>query len=90
MFGEVGIQRRPVSRHAMARFQPRMGITERRGRAAHQPLELPMREEYGGCKSWVELATAVSTERAQPVLMEREFSAKLERFRAALEPAAVI
>ena len=55
-----------------------------------KPMELPMRDEYGGCRSWVELETAVSTERAQPVLTVREFTAKLERFRAALEPAAVM
>lgn len=54
------------------------------------PVELPMRAEYGGCKSWVDLDVTVSPERAQPVLTEREFQGKLERFRAALEPAAVM
>ena len=52
-----------------------------------QPVELPMRAEYGGCKSWIDLDTIVSTEGAQPVLAEREFEAKLQAFRAALERA---
>lgn len=54
------------------------------------PIELPMRDEYGGCKSWVELDKAISTDDAQPVLTDREFTGKFDRFRAALEPAAVM
>jgi hypothetical protein len=54
------------------------------------PVELPMRAGYAGCKSWVELDTIISTEGAQPVLTDHEFAAKVERFRAALEPAAVM
>ncbi len=49
------------------------------------PVELPMRTDYGGCKSWVELDTIVSTEDAQPVLTAREFNDKLQSFHAALE-----
>ena len=49
------------------------------------PVELPMRTEYGGCKSWVELEVPVSVEGAQPVLTEREFAEKLARFHAAIE-----
>ena len=55
-----------------------------------KPLDLPIRAEYGGCKSWVELDSVISTDGAQSVLTEREFNAKLECFRAALEPAAVM
>lgn len=55
-----------------------------------KPVEVPMRDEYGGCKSWVELDSVISTTDAQPVLTDREFGAKLERFRAALEPATVM
>jgi len=55
-----------------------------------KPVELPMRADYGGCKSWVELDAIISTEGAQPVLTDGEFKAKLERFRAALEPATVM
>ena len=55
-----------------------------------KPVELPVRAEYGGCKSWVELDTLISMEDAQPVLTESEFAVKLGRFRTALEPAAVM
>src|SRR5205085_8376744 len=55
-----------------------------------RPAELPLRAEYGGCKSWIELDTIIATDGAQPVLTKGEFNAKLERFRAALEPAPVL
>jgi hypothetical protein len=54
------------------------------------PFELPMRADYGGCKSWVDLDAVISTDGAQPMLLDGEFNAKLERFRAALEPAPVL
>jgi hypothetical protein len=53
------------------------------------PLEFPMRAEYGGCKSWVELDEIVNTDAVQPVLTDREFGEKLQRFHGALEPAGV-
>lgn len=52
-------------------------------------VELPMLPDYGGCKSWIELATDIPTVGAHPVLDEKEFGRKLGQFRAALEPAAV-
>lgn len=53
------------------------------------PVELPMRTEYGGCKSWVELDRIISTDGAQPVLAKREFEEKLQRFHGALSPAVL-
>jgi hypothetical protein len=53
------------------------------------PVELPMAPHYGGCKSWVELDTTISRDGAQPVLTDREFSTKFERFEQALAPAEV-
>jgi hypothetical protein len=55
-----------------------------------RPIEVALRPEYGGCKSWIELDEPVATDGAPPVLTEREFNGKLERFRAALEPAPVL
>lgn len=52
-----------------------------------RPIELPMRAEYGGCKSWVELDAVVDIDGAEPVLTEREFGERLQRFHEALEPA---
>lgn len=54
------------------------------------PVELPMRADYGGCKSWVDFDTSISTDGAQPVLTDSEFNAKLDRFRSALETAPVL
>jgi hypothetical protein len=53
-----------------------------------KPVELPMRPEYGGCKTWIELERALSTEGAQPVLGDEAFSKKLARFRSAIDGAA--
>ncbi len=36
-------------------------------------VELPYREGYGGCKSWIELEDAVSVEGARPALSDAEF-----------------
>ena len=52
-------------------------------------IVLPMRSEYGGCKSWAELDSVVPTGAAQQVLTDSEFESKLQHFRAALEPAVV-
>jgi hypothetical protein len=45
-----------------------------------ETVELPYREEYGGCKSWIELGEAVSVEGARPAL-------STERFEALVAPA---
>jgi hypothetical protein len=36
-------------------------------------VELPYRESYGGCKSWIELEKSVSVEGARPALSEEAF-----------------
>jgi len=38
-----------------------------------ETVELPYREGYGGCKSWIELEDAVSVEGARPALSDGEF-----------------
>ena len=55
-----------------------------------RPVDLLLRPEYAGCKSWVELDTILSVEGAQPVLTDHEFAGRLERFRAALEHAPIL
>jgi hypothetical protein len=52
------------------------------------PVELPMHESYGGCKSWIELAEDISTVDAHAVLDDAAFTAQLLRFHKALEPVA--
>jgi hypothetical protein len=55
-----------------------------------ETAELPMRESYGGCKSWIELEREVAAKDARPVLSDDIFARKLESYRAALllAPAA--
>lgn len=38
-----------------------------------ETVELPYREGYGGCKSWIELEDSVSVEGARPALSDVEF-----------------
>ncbi len=46
-------------------------------------IELPMRPEYGGCKSWIALDTEIVTDGAQPALNDLLFdSAKIAVARA--------
>lgn len=47
-------------------------------------VRLPMRTEYGGCKSWVELAEDVPTSGSHPVLPGPEFERRLARLAAAI------
>ena len=44
------------------------------------PVELPMRHEYGGCKSWIELEVDIPTDQARPVLNDAAFATKLVQF----------
>lgn len=49
-------------------------------------MELPVLPEYGGCKSWIELAHEIPLEGAEPVLADGIFAERLEEFHAALAP----
>ena len=51
------------------------------------PVELPMRPAYGGCKSWIELEEEVAITEARPALSDAAFAGKLAQFQEALEPA---
>src|SRR6478672_6837747 len=44
-----------------------------------EPVSLPLRAEYGGCKSWLTLEEAVAVEGARPVLDDVAFGEQLER-----------
>ena len=57
-----------------------------------EAVELPYRDEYGGCKSWIELGETVSVEGARPVLSDEEFDklvAPALGVLGSLEPAPV-
>jgi hypothetical protein len=38
-----------------------------------ETIELPYRDEYGGCKSWIELSEPVPVEGARPALSDEDF-----------------
>ena len=47
-------------------------------------LELPMLPEYGGCKSWVQVAHPVMPADSTPVLNDAAFAVKVNAFRQAI------
>ena len=49
-----------------------------------KPVLHPVRPEYAGCKSWVELGEEVSYEGAEPVMDNKRFIAALEEITSAL------
>jgi len=57
-----------------------------------ETVELPYRDEYGGCKSWIELQEPVPVDAARPALSEEEFKRLVEPalgVLGSLEPAPV-
>jgi hypothetical protein len=55
-------------------------------------VELPYRDEYGGCKSWIELQEPVSVGGARPALSDEDFARLVEPVLGVLnrlEPAPV-
>jgi hypothetical protein len=49
-----------------------------------EPLEMPLLESYGGCKSWIELKQDIPAAAARPVLSDSEFEARLAQIAAVL------
>jgi hypothetical protein len=57
-----------------------------------ETIELPYMDEYGGCKSWIELAEGVSMEGARAALSDEGFDRLVDpalRVLGSLEPAPV-
>jgi hypothetical protein len=85
-----------TSEYAESRFKwrPKKPLTVLVLRAYVLPeaIELPYREEYGGCKSWIELGESVSLEEARPALSDERFEelvAPAVEVLRGLEPAPV-
>ena len=53
------------------------------------PVHLPMREAYGGCKSWVELEQTLSTEGLTPVLADVDYNRQRDEIRERLSDHAL-
>lgn len=58
-----------------------------RVRRLAEPVELPMLESYGGCKSWVEVEREIAADNAKPVLSDEDFEARLKAFSEAMDSA---
>lgn len=54
------------------------------------PVELPLRAEYGGCRSWVELAQPLETASARPVLSDATYAQRAAELVAVLRNAEPI
>ena len=46
-----------------------------------QPQVIPYRSEYGGCRSWIDLAESISLEGVVPVLDEVEYTKQVDAIR---------
>ena len=44
-----------------------------RSHRLRQPYELPYRSQYGGCRSWIELETALKAKPSQPALSQADY-----------------
>ncbi len=66
-----------TSEYAESRFKWRpkkpLTVLVLRTYLLREAVELPYRQEYGGCKSWIELAESVSVEGARPALLDEGF-----------------
>jgi hypothetical protein len=50
-----------------------------------QPLMIPYRQEYGGCRSWIDLVEAISIEGVVPVLDDAEYIKQATEIRQIVE-----
>ena len=48
------------------------------------PVRIPERPSYAGCKSWVHLTEEIDVSEVQPVLSDGEYAEHTQRFRASL------
>ena len=49
-----------------------------------EPQTIPYLESYGGCKSWIDLQTAIALDECYPVLGDVEYGQQVEAIRAEL------
>ncbi|MDF2938442.1 MAG: hypothetical protein K0Q90_3815 [Paenibacillaceae bacterium] len=54
-----------------------------------EPLSIPIREGYLGCKSWVEIADPLPAVKKTPVLTDEEFARQCEAVKSALTGSGV-
>ena len=71
-------------------YKPRkpMNVVVVRTWRLREPVDVPVEEHFAGCKSWVPLERAVSTESSVPVLSDEEHGARVEATARALGSSA--
>ncbi|MGK7908249.1 MAG: DUF1802 family protein [Synechococcus sp.] len=52
------------------------------------PVSIPYRQEYGGCRSWIDLAQEISLDGSMPVLDDDSYQALVQTIRAAIAPTS--
>ena len=52
-----------------------------------KPLSIPYRQEYGGCKSWIDLEEPISLEGSVPVLDDAEYKQRVKAIQQVVEGA---
>jgi hypothetical protein len=77
-------------RQRFAYRSPGLYVLAVRVHAAREPIELPERPEYAGCRTWVELDRALPTEGATPVLDDAAFGDLRLSLSRRLNPAAAV
>ena len=50
-----------------------------------EPVMIPNRSEYGGCKSWIELRESFDANHLKPVLDDPSFEKKLQKFKESIQ-----
>ncbi|MGE5190921.1 MAG: DUF1802 family protein [Deltaproteobacteria bacterium] len=66
------------------RWQKSLHVLLVRVYALPQPTTIPQRDEYAGCKSWVDLDVDVSVNRAEPVIFEERYRRRTDEICSAL------
>jgi len=60
------------------RWQKSLHVLLVRVYALPQPATVPLREEYAGCKSWVDLREDISVEGSRPVISDEEYQRRAD------------
>lgn len=77
-----------TARQRFAYREPGLFVLPARVYAVSTPIEVPNRPEFEGCKTWVDVGTAVPTT-GLPVLSDRAFADVLEAVERAIHPTGV-
>ena len=77
-------------RSRFAYRRPGLNVLAVRVSRAAQAVELTEEPAYAGCRSWVELARALPTEGAEPMLSDDAFRAVLRELERLLDPTALV